>query len=74
MIIYANLQSNMSVSFRGEDFQRCNKHYNRKNGPDHIGASFHDVGVGFSNFGIGSLMPIYSQICPLVSEEKFFKE
>ena len=43
MIIYAILHSNLSISFGGEDFQRCNIHYHRKNGPAPIGASFTDV-------------------------------
>ena len=30
MIIYANLQSNMSTSFGEDNFQRINMHYNRK--------------------------------------------
>ena len=42
MIIYANLQSNLSISFWGEDFQRINMHYNRKNSPTPMGASFMD--------------------------------
>ena len=42
MIIYANSQSNLSISFCGEDFQRTNKHYNRKKSPAPMGASFID--------------------------------
>ena len=42
MIIYANLQSNLSISFCGEDFQRTNMHYNTKNSPAPVGASFID--------------------------------
>ena len=38
MIIYANLQLNLSISFWGEDFQRINMHYNRKNSPTPIGS------------------------------------
>ena len=43
MIIYANLQSYLSINFWGEDFQRCHIHYNRKNGPAPKGASFTDI-------------------------------
>ena len=44
MIIYANLQSNLPISFRGEDFQIiCIIIYNKKKkkySPAHVGASF----------------------------------
>ena len=40
MIIYLNLQSNLSISFCGEDFQRTNMHFNGKNSPAPMGASF----------------------------------
>ena len=43
MIIYANLQSNLPISFWGDDFQRINMHhYDRKNSPAPVGASFID--------------------------------
>ena len=40
MIIHANLQSNLSISFEEEYFQRINMHYDTKNSPALIGASF----------------------------------
>ena len=40
MIISANLQSTLSISFWEEDFQRINMHYNGKNSPTPMGASF----------------------------------
>ena len=55
MIIYANLHSNLSISIWGEDYQSCNIHYNRKNGPAPIGASFTDRESSFSSFGKKSL-------------------
>ena len=50
-----------------------------KTAPPRMGAPFiYGASLYLSNFGRGSLdesfMPIYSQICPLVSEEKIFKE
>ena len=38
MIIYPNLQSILSISFWGEDFQRINMHYNGKKSPAPMGA------------------------------------
>ena len=55
MIIYANIQSNLSISFREEDFQRTNMHYYRKNSNTPLGASLFTEQVCFSNFGKGSL-------------------
>ena len=42
MIIHANLQSKLSISFWGEDFQRINMHYNPKNSPAPARPSFID--------------------------------
>ena len=42
MITHANLQSNLSICFLGEDLQIMNMHYNKKNSPDPVGASFID--------------------------------
>ena len=41
-IIHSNLQSNLFISFRREDFQRINTHYNWKNSPTPIEASIFD--------------------------------
>ena len=49
MIIYANLQPNLLISF-GEDFQRINMHYNRKNSPAPMGAFFIDGESWFWQF------------------------
>ena len=38
MIIQANLQSNLSISFWKEDFQLINMHHNRKNSLAPMGA------------------------------------
>ena len=74
MIIYANLDSNLSVSFWGEDFQKINMHYNGKNNPAPVGASLtEEVLANLWRVTRWSLMLIYSQICPLVSEKKIFK-
>ena len=40
MIIYANLLSNLSITFWGEDFQRIKILYNRKTAPPPVEASF----------------------------------
>ena len=45
MIIFTHLQSKLYISFRGEDFQRVNMNYNRKNSPDPEGDSFIDRGI-----------------------------
>ena len=42
MIIYDNLQSNLSISFREEDFQRTNMQYNKENSLASMGAQFTD--------------------------------
>ena len=73
-ILYSNLHSNPFICFWEEDFQRINTHSNWKNSPSPKGAS-----ITRAKFVLATLvedhkiMPIYSQICPLVSE-KIFKE
>ena len=47
MIIYANLQSNLSISFWLEDFQKIKIHYNGKSSPAPAGASFIDEAILF---------------------------
>ena len=45
MIIHANLQSNLSISFWVEDFQGNNMHHKRKNSSAPMGASFIDGAI-----------------------------
>ena len=50
MIIFATLQSNLSISFWGEDFQIINMHFNMKNSPELVGASPIDEASLFKQF------------------------
>ena len=74
MIIYANLLSNLSISFWAEDFQRLNI---GKNSPTPWEPYLMTEQVCLNIFGRGSLdvhLCQSTQICTLVSEEKIFKE
>ena len=55
MIIYADLQSNMSISFEVKDFQRINMHYKGKTALPPWGPHLLTEQVCFSNLGRGSL-------------------
>ena len=75
MTIYSNQQSNLSISFCGEDFQRINKHYNWKNHPTCVGASIIDQASLFKQLWMkGHQMIIYANLQSNLSTQFWEKD